>query len=264
VPLTTGAAVTTWSTVAGRRVRAVEVVPAEQSWGQVCVLPGLSLTGYVLPTARALASRGLRCAVLDLPGLGRGARAVAPQPVRVGDLAAAWISGQPDTGPVVVLGHSTGVAPAIRAATALPVPPALLALAGPVFTPSQRRLPRLVAVTPRAYTRESPGELVPAARLAAHLPRVAAIVRAGLRVRPEDLVGEVTSPILLTAGEADAYAPEEWLALLARSARSAETVHCTRLPGSHNNLYTHPDELADLLVRAVAGRSARGDRPREV
>jgi len=260
VPAPSGPTVTTWTPVAGQRVRALEVLPGVQPWGLVCVLPGLSLTGYLVPAARALAARGLRCAVLDLPGLGRPARSAAAGPLPAGELAARWLEDQPRAGPLVLIGHSTGAAAAIRAATASPVAPALLVLAGPVFAPEHRRLRSLLTVTPRAYARESLRELVPASRLAAHPLRVGSIVRAGVRTRPEDLIGAVSAPLLLTAGEADALAPAEWLVHLARSACSAASVHWTRLPGSHNNLFTHPEEFADLVLQSVR---ARGRRARE-
>jgi alpha-beta hydrolase superfamily lysophospholipase len=221
------------------------------------VLPGLSLTGYVVPMARTLAARGLRCAVLDLPGLARRARAVAATPTAAGELAARWLDQQTPSGPVVVLGHSTGAAAAVQAAASAAAPPALLVLAGPTFAPQHRSLRSLVTVAPRAYTRESPGELGPAARLVARPRRVASIIRSGLQVRLEELVGGVTPPIVLTAGEADALAPVGWLEQLGRSARSSAGVECVLLPGSHNNLFTHPDQVADLVLRSLERHERR-------
>jgi pimeloyl-ACP methyl ester carboxylesterase len=256
----TGATVTTWTPVGHRRVRAVEVPPpGDDPHGLVCVLPGLSLTGYVVPTACAVAARGLRCAVLDLPGLARRARAVAATPMAAGEMAARWLDQQTLSGRVVVLGHSTGAAAAVHAAASAAAPPALLVLAGPTFAPEHRRLRSLAMVAPRAYTRESPGELWPAARLVAHPGRVASIVRSGLQVRLEELVAGVTAPLVLTAGEADALAPAEWLDQLGRAARSTGRADCVTLPGSHNNLFTHPDEVADLVVRSLERHAPRRD-----
>jgi alpha-beta hydrolase superfamily lysophospholipase len=57
-------------------------------------------------------------------------------------------------------------------------------------------------------------------------------------------------PLILTAGEADTYAPREWLDRLALAAGSTN-VGVRLLPGSHNNPYTHPEELAEVVLEAV-------------
>lgn len=66
--------------VGGRVVRSLRVAPsAEGEAGPlVVVLPGLGLPFYTLPTARALAARGVDCEVLDLPGIRVGAAAPGP------------------------------------------------------------------------------------------------------------------------------------------------------------------------------------------
>lgn len=232
------------------RILAHEVAPEGVPRALVCVLPGLSLPRYLLPTAQALAVRGLHCAVLDLPGLSRGSRMVDPSPEQVGRVAAAWLEDRGLPWPGVLMGHSTGAASAIHTALALApaAAPTTLVLAGPAFTPAQRRLRHLLAATPSAYRRDSLRELSAAPRLAGHPFRVASIVRAGLRETPERLIGGVGVPVLLTAGEADTYSPRDWLDLLGRSATSAPRVDVARLPGSHNNPFTHPDKLADLVV----------------
>jgi hypothetical protein len=55
---------------------------------------------------------------------------------------------------------------------------------------------------------------------------------------------------MLTAGEADTYAPREWLDRLAVAAGSTN-IGVRSLPGSHNNPFTHPEELADVVLEAV-------------
>jgi alpha-beta hydrolase superfamily lysophospholipase len=243
--------VTTWTVVGGSTVRAVEFRPPGRARGLVCVLPGLSLTDYVAPTAHALTARGLHCAVLDLPGLARPARVCDAHPLRAGEWAAAWLRTQPADRSLVVLGHSTGALAAVRAATTATTAPHLLVLAGPVFVPEHRRAGRLARAAPPAYRRESPRELPAALRLARHAPRVASIVRAAMGLRPEELVGGVEVPLVLTAGEADSMAPRAWLEQLRASATAAPRARVDVLPGSHNNLFTHPEEVGDLVLDAL-------------
>jgi hypothetical protein len=58
--------------------------------------------------------------------------------------------------------------------------------------------------------------------------------------------------VTVTAGVHDAFVPVTWLDQLAGSASSAPSVRTSLLGGSHNNLFTHPDDLADLVVLAAA------------
>jgi hypothetical protein len=46
-------------------------------------------------------------------------------------------------------------------------------------------------------------------------------------------------------------APAAWLDTLARSAVAAARTRTSLLGGSHNNLFMHPDELADLVCLAA-------------
>ncbi|MDR6862821.1 alpha/beta fold hydrolase [Phycicoccus sp. 3266] len=245
------AAVTTWTVVDEGAVRAVEYAPRGQSRALVCLLPGLSLTDYVAPTARALAVRGLHCAVLDLPGLARPARVTEAHPARAGEWAAAWLRTRPVDLPLVLMGHSTGALAALAAATTTTTPPSLLVLAGPVFVPAHRRLSRLALAAPTAYRRESPREVPAALRLLRHAGRTASLVRSAVHLRPEDLVAGVTTPLVLTAGTADAMAPWHWLEHLHDRATAAPRRRVVVLPGSHNNLFTHPGEVADLVVAGL-------------
>lgn len=245
-------AITTWTVVDGAAVRAVEYRPRGPSHGLVCLLPGLSLTDYVAPTARALAARGLHCAVLDLPGLARAARVSEAHPARAGEWGAAWLRTQPADQPVVIMGHSTGALAALRAATTTTTPPDLVVLAGPVFVPDHRRLSALALAAPAAYRRESPRELPAALRLLRHAGRTAAIIRSAMHLRPEDQITDVTAPLVLTAGEADTMAPQHWLQHLHGRATASPHRQVAVLPGSHNNLFTHPRQVADVVVAGLA------------
>lgn len=59
--------------------------------------------------------------------------------------------------------------------------------------------------------------------------------------------------LALTAGEHDAYAPLPWLATLAAAAGRSPRVRTVVAPGSHNNLYTHPHEVTEVIADAVSG-----------
>jgi pimeloyl-ACP methyl ester carboxylesterase len=72
-----------------------------------------------------------------------------------------------------------------------------------------------------------------------------------MRDAPERRLAQLRVPLVLTAGEADTFAPERWLQSLAASAGTAATT-VRVLPGSHNNPFTHPVELGALVMEAVA------------
>jgi pimeloyl-ACP methyl ester carboxylesterase len=219
----------------------------------VVVVPGLGLPFYTLRTARALRSRGLDCAVLDLPGFGSS----RPWPTRpnihaTGLMAARWVEAVADDRPVVVLGHSTGTQAALTAGLALSARRRALSvvLAGPTFAPTQRRLVQLARATPFAYSRDRPDEVNPAEVLRGR-GGIVAMLHSGLRDAPEERIAHLPAPVTVTSGVHDSFAPVEWLDQLACSARSAPSVRTSQLGGSHNNLFTHPDEVAELVALAA-------------
>ncbi|HSU74173.1 MAG TPA: alpha/beta hydrolase [Terrabacter sp.] len=219
----------------------------------VVVLPGLGLTFYTRRTAAALAARGLPCAVLDLPGFGsRRPWPTRPDIHAIGLTAARWVESEAADRPVVVLGHSTGAQAALTAALALG-PRRLrlsLVMAGPTFCPEQRRLTGLASATPLAYRSDRPTEIDPAEAWRGRTGMVG-ILGSGLRDGPEERIVHLRAPLTVTSGAHDAYAPFDWLDRLATSARNAPNVRTTRLGGSHNNLYTHAEEVADLVALAA-------------
>lgn len=219
----------------------------------VVVLPGLGLTFYTRRTATALAELGLPCVVLDLPGFG----SPRPWPTRpnihaIGLTAARWVETHASGRPVVVLGHSTGAQAALTAALALGARRGRLSLvmAGPTFCPQQRRLTGLALATPLAYREDRPTEIHPAEAWRGRTGMLG-ILASGLRDTPEQRIAHLRVPLTVTSGVHDAYAPFGWLDRLAASARLARTVRTARLGGSHNNLYTHPHEVADLVALAA-------------
>lgn len=235
--------VTVRSLVAGPRDAGVHVV----------LLPGLGALGYVLPTVRALAARGARCSLLDLPGFGSGRPRPAPATVvGVAEAAAAWIAALGTGRRLILAGHSTGAQAALLATLRLQdrALPAALVLAGPTFAPSQRRLGKLAAVAPAAYRRDSPRELLVLPDFLRAGPDLMSLLRSALADRPEEHVADLHVPLLITAGRHDAFAPRWWLERLVHAASRASGASCVRLPGSHNNPYTQPDLVAKLVLAA--------------
>ena len=251
----------TWTTTRNHVVHAYASDPSADrqlpAAPLVVILPGLGLPQYVFPTAEALSRRGVLCTVLDLPGFAAAGRhGSQPHVHDIGRVAAEWVEAQAVTGPVVVLGHSTGSQAALAAALSLQKTHTQLRLvmAGPTFTPRQRRLGPLAAATLTAYRRDSPAELMVVPTAVRELTGVWSVLRSGMRDSPDERLQNLRVPLVLTAGEADSYAPEDWLHRLA-AASGSPTLTVRALPGSHNNPYTHPEELADVVLEAVTHAS---------
>jgi pimeloyl-ACP methyl ester carboxylesterase len=246
----------TWTEVGGSLAHAWLLepwMPDGAATPLVVVVPGLGLPTYTRPMARAVVSQGLGCAVLDIPGFGSGARRSAlPDIHSIGRTVASWVRAHAAGRRLVVVGHSTGAQAALGAALVLQddLPTAALVMAGPTFTPAQRRLPALLVATPAAYREDTLREIsireVARARLG-----LLSIIRSGMRDAPEDRLPRLRLPLTLTAGERDAYAPGPWLATLAVSAGQSAEVRTVFMPGSHNNLYTHPQQLAGVIGDAL-------------
>jgi pimeloyl-ACP methyl ester carboxylesterase len=249
------------TTVRGRLVRSLVVGDQPSATKPlVVILPGLGLPFYTLRTARALVARGLACTVLDLPGFGSdGPWSTRPNIHAIGLTASRWLESEPAGRPLVVLGHSTGAQAALTAALTLGARRRCLSLvmAGPTFAPQHRRFPLLALSTPPAYRNDPPSELDPA-EVYRGRTGIVAMLQGSLRDAPEERIVDLARPVTVTAGVHDAYAPVEWLDRLATAARNAPSVRTSLLGGSHNNLYTHPDEVADL-VRLAARDAAAAD-----
>jgi hypothetical protein len=85
------------------------------------------------------------------------------------------------------------------------------------------------------------------------------MLRSGMRDAPERRIAELRLGVTLTAGRSDAFAPPWWLRMLQASARQAAYARVVQTPGSHNNLFTHPREISDVLVAGLRERDDGGD-----
>ena len=222
--------------------------------GTVLLMPGLGLPRYTRPTAEALAAHGLRCVVLDVLASRRDRPRVPPDIESLGHAAARWVQASTVDCPLVLFGHSTGAQAALAAALELqPTVPSLrVVLAGPTFQPEHRTVAGLARAGATAFRRDSPRELVVLRNLARVRTDVVRIIRSGQRDRPEERIAGLRAPLLLTAGECDTFASLEWMQRLAAASGStlsgAGSPRVVQLPGSHNNLFTHPLEIAAEVV----------------
>jgi len=240
-----------WHDVAGRPVRSLRCGEPREGVPELVLVAGLGALGYVLPTVRACAS-WTRVTLLDLPGF--GSTRTSGLPADLAAVAAAtgdWL-GQVLTGPVVLVGHSTGAQVVLRAAVDRPEAVRLLVLGGVTFDPAARRPAVLLRRVRETVVHERPGELAAVLpyylRGARGLP---ALMRSALADRPEDRVAAVQSPVLVLRGEHDALCPVDWARELAARAQDGRAL---QLPGAHNVPYTYPGLLSAVLADA-AGRS---------
>ncbi len=238
-----------------RSLHAAAVAPSAPAAHRplVVIVPGLGLPYYTLPTVVSIARSGLDAVVLDVPGFASDLpQAARPDVNAIGLAAARWVTSETGTRPVVLLGHSTGSQAALTAALSLGDRRGLaVVLAGPTFAPEQRHLPRLLATTPFAYRDDRPDQLH-ARELWRGRTGILAMLQSGLQDVPERRVAALTAPLTVTSGRHDAFAPVDWLDELATSAVRSPRTRTSQLGGSHNNLWTHPDDMAVLVGLAAA------------
>ena len=244
----------TFTDVGSKRVHAIVVDPsAGPSNASVVLVPGLGLPKYALPTAHALAARGVSVALLDLPGFGLGEpNSTRPDINAIGLLAAAWIMVQPATRRTTLIGHSTGSQAALTAALSAQErhPNLTLVMAGPTFTPPQRRASRLARAAVTAYRDDTVRQIRPS-EVARGWWGVPSILLSGLADAPDERLGRLRIPLSLTSGVHDSFAPAAWLEQLATRATLSPRVRVSTQPGSHNNLYTHPHHVADVVLDSL-------------
>ena len=241
---------TLWTGIGQVQVKALDFSPnhAGPAVGTVVLMPGLGLPRYTRPTAQALVRLGLRCVVLDVLASRLDRPRVAPDVASLGQAAAGWVQATTLDGPLVLFGHSTGAQAALTAALHLQalVHSLSVVLAGPTFQPQHRTAGGLGRAAATAYRRDSPRELVVLRDLARVRTDVLRIIRSAQRDRPEERIRALHAPLLLTAGEHDTLASLEWMQRLA-AASAGDSPRVVTLAGSHNNLWTHPQQIASLV-----------------
>ena len=201
-----------WHELAAGPVRSLWFAPPEEVpvTGTVVVFPGLGLPRYLTPLARTLAEGGVQVVVFDALAFRGRRRRVKPTIPGLSTAGQEWVTELTRTalvshGPLVVFGHSTGAQVALEVVLGLQHTGrvAALVMAGPTFTPRQRRLLHLVPAGLGAYRRDTPKELVVLKNLARVRTDVVRMVLSGLRHRPEERVELLRVPLTTTAGEAD-------------------------------------------------------------
>jgi len=233
-----------WHLVDGRPVRSLRTGTARPDVPELVVVPGLGALGYLVPMARACAA-WTRVTLLDLPGFGHPLTARLPADLAsMAEAVTAWLATVP-TGPVALLGHSTGAQAVLHAQSDRV---ALLVLAGVTFPPSARRAGPLVARVLRTLPHEQLGQVravLPYYRRGRRgLPT---LVATALQDAPEDRVPAVRAPLLVVRGRKDSLCDAAWAAALAGRAASARLV---TLPGAHNAPFTVPELTSQVLLDA--------------
>jgi len=228
----------------------------------VVVVPGLGVLGYLVPLLRELGRRAVTATLLDLPGFGSARpRACEASVSAIGRTASdvlryLSLAGALPAGGAVLVGHSTGAQAAAHAAVAVQddLPLAAVVLAGPTVAPTQRSLRRLLTAAPASFLADSPRQLPVLRDLLRGGQGTVAMLRSAVADRPERVVAGLRVPLVVTAGRLDAIAPRWWLDVLARSAVRSPDVRVVTGPGSHNNPFTRPAGVADIVDQCVNRR----------
>lgn len=215
---------------------------------EVVLLPGMGAPGYLAPLTREI-SAWTQATVLDLPGWRAGrSRTCPPTLTGVAVATARWLEATDRDG-IVLFGHSTGAQAALQTALLVPERIAGVVIAGPTFEPPVRRFRVLLRRLPAALRREPFGEIgvVAPSYLASGGVEFVRFLRTALDDRPEDIIAQLSMPILVLAGEHDGFAPPLWAQHLADLASAP----CSVLRGSHNAPYPYPGETDAALHQAV-------------
>nr|WP_275588395.1 alpha/beta hydrolase [Microlunatus panaciterrae] len=213
-------------------------------------MPGLGLPGYLAPWARVI-SEWTRATVLDLPGWRFGRRpSCSPTLQHIAIACARWLE-VTDRSDVILLGHSTGAQAVLRAALLVPQRIAAVVLAGPTFAPGVRTMPALLRTSVSTFSREVAAEFpaIAPSVLASGMFPLARFIRSAMPDRPEELVPQLASPVMIMTGEHDGLAPPGWAAELARLVSAPLTI----LPGAHNACFPFPRRADQALREFVAG-----------
>ncbi|WP_323959190.1 alpha/beta fold hydrolase [Arthrobacter sp. JZ12] len=234
-----------WEEVREERAgNCVVTVRTAGSGGQPVVLVhGIGVSArYFQPLAAEL-SRNNAVYAIELPGFG-----LAPSPRRalsvpeLGQVVVAALHGLGLSG-VVLVGHSMGCQVAAEAAARAPELVHKLVLLGPTVNNRERSAAMQALRLAQDTLREPPAvnmmvftdyvrSLVPYLRT---LPAM-------INHRIEDVLPEVSCPVVLMRGERDPIVPADWLRRLAETNRGARVVEVPNVP--HVLMYGRPEETA--------------------
>jgi len=243
----------TWISLDGLRVHARVLDSAPPGAPDVVLLHGLGVSSrYLLPLAGELAPY-FRVHVPDLPGFGHSDH--PPAALDVPGLATAllaWVEAAELLAPVLVansMGCQVAVAamrrrPGVFARAVLVGPTVdrrsrnLIAQAGRLLRTGRHERPSLVAILIRDY-------------LACGPARVLATARHALRYRLEDDLPQVTAPVLVVRGGADAVVPQRWAQEVSDGLPDGRLAV---LPGHGHTLnYSAPGPLAAVIRPFLGG-----------
>jgi pimeloyl-ACP methyl ester carboxylesterase len=229
---------------------------------EVVVVQGMAVADYLMPAVAEL-GRWTRAHLVELPGF-----AGSGEPTRRLDVpgyAAAvdeWLTAA-GMGPVVLVGHSSGTQVAARAA-ARPAQSGTkiiaLVLASPTVAPIARPLPRLLLRWQLDGRHEPPGLTESHVRewRRAGLRGLVHLVRVHMRDRIEDVVPELTVPVLVLQGSQDRLTTTEWASGLAE----AVSGRYQELAGAHTFPWADPGAWSEPIRRhALEAARACGARP---
>jgi pimeloyl-ACP methyl ester carboxylesterase len=221
----------------------------------ILIVPGMTVVAYLRPWQEALAARGRRVYLLELPGF---ARSDTPQPRPDIDGHAEAVRAWMDAAgiPVAeVIGHSYGTQVAARLAVRHPHRVARLVLGGPIADPRWHGGPGL------ALGWLLDGLVDPPSLLRAQTPEwfqagLRTILTALVSALRADLAGDVarlSMPLLVLRGARDPIAGGNWCRELARSA--AGLSHEIPRAG-HAFPFTHAGQAAQLVTDTAATPAA--------
>ena len=220
----------------------------------VVLLHGIVSSRYLVPTARELA-RSCRVVAPDLPGFGRTPATGPPLSIpEQADLVGAWMAPSGLEGSTVA-GHSLGAQVAADLAARHPDLASHIVLAGPTVDQRSRsvgaQLGRWFAnalTEPPAFNALATYEVVEIGPA-----RMLRSLRLAVDDAIEDKLLDIACPVLLVRGQRDRVAPQRWLEEL--QGRRPGIRVAVMAGAAHTVVYSHPVELARLILDHVAGRA---------
>jgi pimeloyl-ACP methyl ester carboxylesterase len=253
--------VSQWTEVNGLRVHSHRATPPFGG-PPVVLVHGLGVSSrYLLPTARALATR-FDVYAIDLPGSGRSERPTHPLTfAEAAETLLRWLDAIHLERPSF-LGNSMGCQVLLELAVAAPQRVDRLVLAGPTVDPRWRSLasqvPRwllelfreplsLLPILLRDYWTFGPMRFFETGRFA-------------LSDRPEDKMPHVRAPTLVVRGERDAFVSDAWVQRCAQLLPVAATA--TVRGAAHAVNYSAPEALARVVAPFLESTATTGRQPR--